>query len=145
MKPHHYWMEKALQLAREAARLGEVPVGAVLVCGDTLIATAHNRTESLQDPTAHAEMLCITAATTHLRSKYLHDCTLYVTLEPCPMCAGALSWAQIGTLVYAAPDPQRGFTRFQPSLLHPKTQVLTGPLATEALTLLKAFFQERRK
>ena len=145
MRDHLYWMQKALALALEAAQAGEVPVGAVLVCGDTLIAADHNRTETLQDPTAHAEILCITAATSHLRSKYLRDCTLYVTLEPCPMCAGAIAWAQIGTLVYGAPDPERGFSRFHPSLLHPKTRVHRGVLADEARILLQRFFQERRK
>jgi tRNA(adenine34) deaminase len=144
MKDHLYWMRKALQLAQQAARMGEVPVGAVLVCGDTLIAADHNRTEALQDPTAHAEMLCLTAATSYLRSKYLRECTLYVTLEPCPMCAGALAWAQIGTLVYGAPDPERGFSQFHPPLLLPKTHIHAGLLANEALALLKQFFQDRR-
>jgi len=145
MKDHLYWMRRALLLASEAARAGEVPVGAVLVCGDTLIAADHNRTEALHDPTAHAEILCITAAATHLRSKYLRECTLYVTLEPCPMCAGAIAWAQIGALVYSAPDPERGFSKFHPPLLHPKTQVYHGLLADEARSLLQRFFQERRK
>lgn len=137
-------MRIALQEAHRALEEGEVPIGAVLVVGPHLLARDHNRTEQLKDPTAHAEMLCLTAATTHLRSKYLPDATLYVTLEPCPMCAGALTWAQIGEIVYAAPDPQRGFSRHTPSLLHPRTRVRRGPFAEEALTLLRHFFQLRR-
>ncbi len=145
MKSPEYWMRKALELAEAAAAMQEVPVGAVLVCGEELIAADHNRTESLCDPTAHAEILCLTAATAVLRSKYLRSCTLYVTLEPCAMCAGALAWAQIGALTYAASDPLRGFTRYQPSLLHPKTIVQGGLFADEARRFLQRFFQDRRQ
>lgn len=137
-------MRIALQEARKALAAGEVPIGAVLVMEHQLLARDHNRTEQLKDPTAHAEILCLTAATTHLRSKYLPEATLYVTLEPCPMCAGALAWAQIGEIVYAAPDPKRGFSRHTPSLLHPRTRVRLGPFAEEALALLQHFFQLRR-
>lgn len=138
-------MRLALQEAQTAYQEGEVPVGAVLVIENQIINRDHNRTEQLHDPSAHAEMLCITAATSHLRSKYLRQATLYVTLEPCPMCAGALAWAQIGEVVFAAPDPERGFSRYTPSLLHPRTRLRQGPLAAEAMELLQRFFRERRR
>ncbi len=137
-------MRIAIQEAHAALAAGEVPVGAVLVLEGAIIARDHNRTEQLCDPTAHAEILCLTAATSHLRSKYLRKATLYVTLEPCAMCAGALNWAQIGEVVFAAPDPERGFSRYTPSLLHPRTVWRQGPFGEEALALLQRFFRERR-
>lgn len=145
MKDDQHFMALALAQARQAYQLGEVPIGAVLVIEGRVIAQDHNRTETLQDPTAHAEMLCLSAATEFLRAKYLRRATLYVTLEPCPMCAGALAWAQIGRLVYAAADPERGFTRYQPPLLHPRTQWQQGPFTEEALALLQTFFRSKRR
>lgn len=139
------YMREALAEARIAADEGEVPVGAVVVARGRVIARGHNMTERLADPTAHAEMIALTAATEALGGKYLSDCALYVTLEPCPMCAAALAWAQLGRLVYGASDPRRGYARFTPSLLHPKTEVVSGILDEESLDLLTAFFQERRK
>ena len=145
MEADERFMREALVEARAAADEGEVPVGAVVVARGRVIARGHNMTERLADPTAHAEMIALTAATEALGGKYLTDCTLYVTLEPCPMCAAALCWAQLGRLVYGAPDPKRGYARFTPSLLHPKTQVVSGPLADDCLALLTSFFQDRRK
>jgi len=145
MEADERFMREALAEARAAADEGEVPVGAVVVARGRVIARGHNMTERLADPTAHAEMIALTAATEALGGKYLTDCTLYVTLEPCPMCAAALCWAQLGRLVYGAPDPKRGYARFTPSLLHPKTQVVSGPLADDCLALLTSFFQDRRK
>lgn len=139
-----YFMEQALQEAQLAYEEGEVPVGAVIVAGNRIIARAHNRTEHLQDVTAHAEILALTAASEYLGSKYLDDCTLYVTLEPCAMCAGALAWAQLGKLVYGAVDEKRGFMRFGRDLLHPKTTVAYGVMEAECAALLKAFFKGRR-
>ncbi|MCX7607410.1 MAG: nucleoside deaminase [Bacteroidia bacterium] len=144
MREDSYYMRLALAEAQEAYREGEVPVGAVLVMRGEVVARDHNRTERLKDPTAHAEILCLTAATHRLGAKYLPEAVLFVTLEPCPMCAGALAWAQIGEVVYAAPDPERGFSRYVPSLLHPRTQWRQGPLQEESLTLLRRFFRERR-
>ncbi len=142
---HRHFMNQALQEAREAFRRGEVPVGAVVVCERRIIARAHNQTELLGDVTAHAEILALTAAAQHLGSKYLTGCTLYVTLEPCPMCAGALAWAQLDRLVYGASDDKRGFMRFGKGLLHPKTRVEYGILEEEARTLLLDFFREQRE
>ncbi len=139
-----YFMRQAMQEARLAAEAGEVPVGAVVVCEGRIIARAHNQTERLGDVTAHAEILALTAATHHLGSKYLDECTLYVTLEPCPMCAGALAWAQLKRLVFAASDDKRGFMRFGKSLLHPKTKVEMGLLSEEASQIIKYFFQRKR-
>lgn len=139
-----YYMRIALQEAEAAYAEGEIPVGSLIVIEGEIIARDHNRTEQLQDPTAHAEILCLSAATSHLRSKYLRQATLYVTLEPCVMCAGALAWAQIGAIVYAAPDPQRGFSLYTPPLLHPRTHCRSGLLAEKARSLLQRFFQERR-
>ncbi|MFD2572340.1 nucleoside deaminase [Spirosoma soli] len=139
-----YFMEIALGLAEEAADEGEIPVGAVVVCRNRIIAKARNQTEQLNDVTAHAEMLAITAATQYLGGKYLTDCTLYVTLEPCVMCAGALFWAQVGRLVIGASDAKRGYSRIEPSLLHPKTRLETGVLATESQELLTKFFKRLR-
>ncbi|SDK84823.1 tRNA(adenine34) deaminase [Catalinimonas alkaloidigena] len=142
-----YFMGEALKLARQAAGAGEVPVGAVVVCRNRIIARAWNQTEQLNDVTAHAEMLAITAAANHLGGKYLSQCELYVTLEPCVMCAGALAWAQLGKLYYAAADEKRGFSRLasaKGTLLHPKTQIMSGLRAEEARQLLQEFFGRLR-
>ncbi|MCC4211553.1 nucleoside deaminase [Leeuwenhoekiella parthenopeia] len=138
-----YFMKRALQEAEAAFDQGEIPVGAVIVTNNTIIARAHNLTERLNDVTAHAEMQAITAAANYLGGKYLRDCTLYVTLEPCQMCAGALYWSQLARVVYAAPDPNRGFIKMG-TQLHPKTVYTGGVLEAEAETLLKRFFIERR-
>lgn len=138
------YMQRALQEAQAAARKGEVPVGAVVVCRDRIIARAHNLTETLCDVTAHAEMQAITAAAGALGGKYLDPCTLYVTLEPCTMCAGALGWSQLGRLVYGASDEKRGFSRLAPDALHPKTQVTSGVLEAECAALIKDFFKKKR-
>lgn len=138
------FMQLALRQAKEASEAGEVPVGAVVVMRGRVIARAHNMTETLNDPTAHAEMQAITMATNTMGGKYLKDCTLYVTVEPCPMCAAALSWAQLGRLVYGAPDPKRGYTLFSPSLLHPKTEVLSGLMKEECGAIVTEFFKKRR-
>ncbi|UFH55484.1 nucleoside deaminase [Spirosoma sp. KNUC1025] len=139
-----YFMEIALGLAEEAGDNGEIPVGAVVVCRNRIIAKARNQTEQLNDVTAHAELMAITAATQYLGSKYLTDCTLYVTLEPCVMCAGALFWAQLGRLVIGASDPKRGYSRVESSLLHPKTRLETGILADDSQLLLAKFFKRLR-
>lgn len=139
-----YYMRQALQEARQAAAEGEIPVGAVIVCRDRIIARTHNLTETLKDVTAHAEMQAITAAAEMLGGKYLTDCTLYVTLEPCVMCAGALGWSQISRIVFGAPDPRRGYQRIAPDALHPKTKVESGILAEEALQLVTDFFKKKR-
>ena len=138
-------MKLALQEAQKAADAGEVPVGAVLTSGDQLIARCHNSTELLKDVTAHAEILAITAASQYLGSKYLLDCTLFVTLEPCVMCAGALRWAQIGRVIYATADDKAGFMRFGKELLHPRTQLEMGIMMEESAALLKSFFAAKRK
>ena len=138
------FMREALREARAAAAEREVPIGGVVVCGGRIIARAHNLTERLTDVTAHAEIQLIGMAADYLGGKYLNDCTLYVTVEPCPMCAAALAWAQLGRLVYAAPDPKRGYTLFSPSLLHPRTEVTAGPLASEAAALMTDFFKSQR-
>ena len=140
----NYYMAKALEQAREAAAAGEVPVGAVVVCRGRIIARAHNLTETLHDVTAHAEMQAITAAADALGGKYLDVCTLYVTVEPCVMCAGAIGWSQLGRLVYGAADPKRGFTVFAPGALHPKTEVTGGVVADECGALMRDFFRARR-
>lgn len=139
-----HYMQQALVEARLAAQAGEVPVGAVVVCNRQIIARAHNGTEQLTDVSAHAEILAISAASEYLGGKYLKDCTLYVSLEPCVMCAGALAWAQLGRLVYAADDEKAGFMRFGKKLLHPKTQVACGILAEESANLIQAFFRAKR-
>ncbi|WP_296095183.1 nucleoside deaminase [Alloprevotella tannerae] len=138
------YMQKALIEAKQAFEEGEVPVGAVIVCRDRIIARAHNLTERLTDVTAHAEMQAITAAANALGGKYLTDCTLYVTVEPCVMCAGALAWSQLSRIVYGASDPKRGFSVFAPDALHPRTEVTKGVLAEECANLMKDFFQRRR-
>ena len=139
------YMRKALEEARRAFEADEIPVGAVVVCGDQIIARGHNLTEMLHDVTAHAEMQAITAAAEHLGGKYLDVCTLYVTVEPCIMCAGAIGWSQLGRLVYGASDPKRGFSFFAPKALHPKTKVVSGVLEEECGALMKEFFQRKRK
>ncbi|MGD9929150.1 MAG: nucleoside deaminase [Mangrovibacterium sp.] len=139
-----YFMKRAFQEARLAYDQGEVPVGAVVVANNRIIARAHNLTETLTDVTAHAEMQAITAAANLMGGKYLNECTLYVTLEPCVMCAGALGWAQLGRLVYGATDEKRGFSKFAPKALHPKTEVTGGVMAEDCADLMTAFFQERR-
>jgi len=138
------FMREALLEAKASLAEGEIPIGAVVVCKGRIIGRGHNMTERLNDPTAHAEMIAITAATEAIGGKYLTDCTLYVTVEPCPMCAGALNWAQISRIVYGASDPKRGSTLFSPSLFHPKTEVASGVLADECGTLMKEFFKEKR-
>lgn len=138
-------MQKALVLAEEAFERGEIPVGALVVAdGRKIIGKGSNQTEQLTDVTAHAEMLALTAAANFLGAKYLKDCTLYVTLEPCLMCAGALAWSQIGGVVYGAGDSRKGFTGWNPPALHPKTQVVSGVLGEESEMLLKAFFKRLR-
>ncbi|WP_348825589.1 nucleoside deaminase [Flavobacterium aestuarii] len=139
-----YFMKKALQEAEVAFEKGEIPVGAVVVVNNTVIARSHNLTELLNDVTAHAEMQAITASANYLGGKYLKDCTLYVTLEPCQMCAGALYWSQITKIVYGASDDHRGFVKMG-TKLHPKTVVVSGVMADEASELMKRFFAERRK
>ena len=140
-----YYMKKALEEARCAERIDEVPIGAVIVSNDTIIARGHNMTEHLCDVTAHAEMQAITAAANTRGGKYLTGCTLYVTVEPCTMCAGAIGWSQIGRLVYGASDEKRGFTRYAPNALHPKTEVIRGVLADEASRLVQDFFKKKRQ
>jgi len=139
-----YFMKKAFAEAVLAFEKGEVPVGAVVVCNQKIIARAHNLTETLNDVTAHAEMQAITAAANTLGGKYLNDCTLYVTLEPCVMCAGALGWAQIGKIVFGASDEKRGFRKFAANSLHPKTEVNGGVLETECAELIQEFFRQKR-
>ena len=138
------YMKMALDEASKAYEQGEVPVGAVVVCQGRVIARAHNLTETLTDVTAHAEMQAITAAANYLGGKYLNECTLYVTVEPCVMCAGALGWAQTKRVVFGAADEKRGFQRFAPQALHPKTEVASGVMADECAALMKAFFCSRR-
>ena len=144
MPLHEYYMQIALGEAEEAFEQEEIPVGAVVVLDDKIIAKAHNLTQTLNDVTAHAEMQALTSAFHFLGAKYLNDCTLYVTLEPCVMCAGALYWAQIGKVVYGAPDPKRGYSLVNASLLHPKTEVVKGVLAKESQALLELFFKKIR-
>lgn len=139
-----YYMKQALAEARQAAERGEVPVGAVVVCKDRIIARAHNLTETLTDVTAHAEMQAITAAASALGGKYLNECTLYVTVEPCVMCAGAIGWSQLKRLVFGAEDDKRGYRRYAPQALHPKTEVVQGVMVDECSRLMKEFFAARR-
>lgn len=138
------YMRMALQEAEAAAKGDEVPVGAVVVCNGRVIARAHNLTETLNDVTAHAEMQAITMAANYLGGKYLDKCSIYVTVEPCPMCAAALAWAQTGKVVYGAADTKRGYTLFSPSLLHPKTVVKSGVLETECAEIITKFFKDKR-
>lgn len=143
MTDEHY-MKQALQQAHLALAEGEIPIGAVIVSNGHIIAKAHNLTERLHDVTAHSEILAITAASEYLGGKYLTDCTLYVTVEPCIMCAGALGWSQISRVVYGAPDEKRGFRAFAPKALHPRCEVLGGVLEQECAALMKDFFQKKR-
>ena len=138
-------MREALREAAYAAAEDEVPIGAVIISRGRIVGKGHNMTERLNDPTAHAEMIAITAATEALGGKYLNDCELYVTVEPCPMCAGALAWSQIGKVIYGASDPKRGFSNFSPSLMHPKTEVISGVLSGECGQIVTEFFQNKRK
>jgi len=144
MTTDEQYMLRALEQAQMAADRDEVPVGVVVVCQDRIIARGHNLTETLNDVTAHAEMQAVTAAANALGGKYLSDCTLYVTVEPCVMCAGALGWSQISRVVYGAADPKRGFSVYAPQALHPKTQVTSGVLAEECGALMSDFFKRRR-
>ena len=137
-------MREALREADAARRDGEVPIGAVIVAKGRIIGRGHNMTERLHDPTAHAEMIALTAATEAMGGKYLNDCTLYVTVEPCPMCAAALNWAQVGRIVYGAADPKRGYSLYTPSLLHPRTEVTAGILSETCGKLMLDFFREKR-
>jgi len=141
---HEYFMNMALREAETAFEKGEIPVGAVVVLDNKIIARAHNLTETLNDVTAHAEMQALTSAFHYLGAKYLNDCVLYVTLEPCVMCAGALYWAQIGKIAYGAPDTKRGYSLVNAPLLHPKTEVIKGVLENECSALLKQFFAKLR-
>ena len=140
-----HFMKEALMQAQVAFDEGEIPVGAVVVCQNKIIARAYNQTERLNDVTAHAEMLAITSAANFLGGKYLQDCTLYVTLEPCGMCAGALYWSQLTKLVYAQHDPKRGFSSINPNMVHPKTEINSGLMAESSKKLLDDFFAKLRK
>ena len=144
MDVHEQYMQLALNEAAKAAEEGEIPVGAIVVCKGKIIARAHNETEKLNDVTAHAEMLATTMASADLGGKYLNECTLYVTLEPCTMCAGALAWAQLGELVIGAPDPHRGYSRLSPAVLNPRTKITAGVLAEKCGELVRRFFQSKR-
>ena len=144
MEQDEKFMQAALRDAKAALDAGEIPIGAVVVWKGRIIGRGHNQTERLHDTTAHAEMIAITAATEAMGGKYLNECTLYVTVEPCPMCAGALNWAQMGRIVYGAPDPRRGYTLFSPSLLHPRTTASGGILLEECSTLMLTFFRDKR-
>lgn len=144
-KKDERYMQMALAEAQQAERQGEIPIGAVIVCRDRVIARAHNLTETLHDVTAHAEMQAITMAANMLGGKYLNDCTLYVTVEPCPMCAGAIGWAQMSRVVYGAPDEKRGFRRYAPNVLHPKCATCEGVFADESREMMQRFFKEKRR
>ena len=144
MEAEERYMREALCEAEYAREEDEVPIGAVVVHNGRIIARGHNMSERLNDPTAHAEMIALTAACEAMGGKYLKDCSLYVTMEPCPMCAAALGWAQLGKLVYGASDPKRGFSLFSPSLLHPKTVTSKGLLAEECSTIVSEYFKTKR-
>ncbi|MFT2010248.1 nucleoside deaminase [Pontibacter sp. 13R65] len=139
-----YFMQEAYRQAKNALAEGEIPIGAVIVCNNRIIAKAYNQTEKLNDVTAHAEMIAFTAASEYLGNKYLHDCTLYVTVEPCVMCAGASYWAQLKRVVYGAAEPKRGYRRLGVNLLHPKTEMVSGILAQECAELMTTFFTSKR-
>ncbi len=143
-KTDERFMREALQEAKKAGERDEVPVGAVIVSQGRIIARGHNLAETLNDATAHAEMQAFTAAANHIGGKYLNDCTLYVTLEPCPMCAAASLWVQLGEIVYGASDPKRGYSTLDANLLHPKTKVRSGILAAECSDLITSFFKKKR-
>lgn len=138
------YMKQALAEAQKAFDKDEVPIGAVIVCKGRIISRAHNLTETLNDVTAHAEMQAITAAANNIGGKYLNDCTLYVTVEPCPMCAGAIAWAQMGKVVFGAADAKRGYKKFAPNVMHPKIEVIEGICAEESAALMKKFFSGKR-
>ena len=144
MEQDEKFMREALREAQAALAAGEIPIGAVVIWKGRIIGRGHNQTERLRDTTAHAEMIAITSATETMGGKYLSECTLYVTVEPCPMCAGALAWSQMGRIVYGAPDPRRGYSLFSPSLLHPRTQVTGGLLLEECSALMLNFFRDKR-
>ena len=144
MEADERFMREALREAQAAAAEDEVPIGAVVVCRGRIIGKGHNMVERLNDPTAHAEMIAITAACSEMGGKYLTDCTLYVTVEPCPMCAAALAWSQIGRVVYGASDPKRGYSLFSPNLLHPKTEISGGILQQECSSLIVDYFRNKR-
>ena len=139
-----YFMQKALSEAKKSLLLGEVPVGSVLVFENNIIAKGHNLTEKLCDVTAHSEMITLTAAQNYIHSKYLHQCTLYVTLEPCVMCAGACAWAQLGCLVYGAKDPKKGYSQIDSKIIHNKTEVRSGVMEKECENILRTFFKKIR-
>ncbi len=139
-----FFMKEALKEAQKALASGEIPVGAVITCNDRIVARSHNQVETLSDPTAHAEILAITAATHYLGSKFLDKCTLYVTVEPCPMCAGALFWARIGKIVFATADEKRGYLHYHPKIIHPKTKVKKFVLEKEARKIMEDFFKNKR-
>ncbi len=141
----HFFMQAALREACEAASEGEIPIGAVVVCGDRIVGKGHNRVEALGDATAHAEMQALTAAMNSLGSKYLPECTLYVTVEPCVMCAGALAWSQIGRVVYGAADPKKGYSTYSNHIFHPKTEVVAGFMEEESRMLMEDFFKKLRR
>ncbi|MBE6232369.1 MAG: nucleoside deaminase [Bacteroidales bacterium] len=145
MEEHEKYMLEALKEANAAALEEEVPIGAVIVCNGKIIGRGHNMTERLKDPTAHAEMIAITAATEAMGGKYLNDCRIYVTVEPCPMCAGALAWSQIGEVIYGTADPKRGFSMFSPSLMHPKTRIKSGVMKEDCGRIITDFFKSKRK
>ena len=145
MEQDEKFMQEALREAKAALEAGEIPIGAVVVWKGRIIGRGHNQTERLHDTTAHAEMIAITAATEAMGGKYLNECTLYVTVEPCPMCAGALNWAQIGRIVFGAGDPKRGASLYSPSLHHPRTRVEGGILADDCSTLMLDFFRDKRQ
>ncbi|MBR2961508.1 MAG: nucleoside deaminase [Alistipes sp.] len=138
------YMRLAIIEAQKALESDEIPIGAVIVVGDKVVGRGHNMVESLIDVTAHAEIMAITAAASTIGGKYLTDCTIYVTVEPCPMCAGALAWSQIGRVVYGAADPKRGYSRFGKEMLHPRTEVVSGVLSAECEELMNAFFAKLR-
>lgn len=144
-KTDEQFMRKALAEAEESARVGEIPIGAIVVCKGRIISRAHNLTETLCDVTAHAEMQAITSAANTLGGKYLTDCTLYVTVEPCVMCAGAIGWAQVPRIVFGAYDEKHGFRRYAPNAMHPKAEIVGGVMEEECASLMKEFFVERRK
>jgi tRNA(adenine34) deaminase len=139
-----YYMKEALKEAYKALEMGEIPVGAVVVCNQTIVGRGHNLTEQLNDSTAHAEMQALTAAMNHMGSKYLKGCSLFVTLEPCVMCAGAAHWAQLERIVFGATDPKKGFRVYNEKILHPKSKIISGLLARESETLLEEFFRKKR-
>lgn len=145
MNDDSFFMKQALMEAQKAFEAGEVPVGAIVTCKGRIVGRGHNLTETLTDVTAHAEMQAITSAANTLGGKYLNECTLYVTVEPCTMCAGAIGWAQMGKLIYGTSDEKRGYTRFAPNALHPKTIVEKGLMTEECAQLMKSFFQQRRE